>query len=229
MNSQSTDRNQQFKTYIEQLFCPEDETLRFVRAHSQQANLPPIQVPPAVGKMLYLLAKIQEARYILEIGTLGGYSTVWLARALPPHGKLISLESNPKHVELARLHIEEAGLTRSVEVLWGDAAELLNQLNPQQTGPFDLIFIDADKPRNRMYLDLSLRLSRPGTLIIIDNLIPKGEQAIGQPCHDEAVAIYQFNQYIAQHPALETLLVPTLVGDQGRLDALGLARVKSNN
>jgi predicted O-methyltransferase YrrM len=225
--SENLSQFQQLKEYIETLFCPEDEILRLIKIHSKNVGLPPIQIPAQVGKLLSLLAKIQGANRILEIGTLGGYSTIWLARPLPPKGKLISLEFNPKHVEIARLHIEEAGLAHCIDIYQGEASEKLEEFIENQTSPFDLIFIDANKENNASYLDQSIQLSRPGTLILIDNLIPKGEQ-VGKPCNDEAVSIYQFNQYFAHHPSLETILLPILSG-QGRIDGLGLARVKDKN
>jgi predicted O-methyltransferase YrrM len=169
------------------------------------------------------LAKIQKPRQILEIGTLGGYSTAWLAQALLPQGRLISLEINPYHAEKAHQHLQEFK-EKKIEIRTGHAVELLAQLDAAQEGPFDLIFIDADKENNALYLDWSLRLSRSGTLILIDNLIPKGKK-IGYPSHEEAKVIYAFNDYLAQHPLLEIAALPTLVAE-GRLDALAIAYVK---
>lgn len=199
-------QNQAVKEYIEQTSCPEDEMLCFVRTHSHQMGLPDIRVPAHVGKFLYLLAKIQGAKRILELGTLGGYSTIWLARALAADGRLLSIDINPKHLEIAKLHLEKAGLSHLVVLYEGLASDWLQEFSLTQPDPFDFIFIDADKSNNQHYLDLSLKLARPGTLILIDNLIPKGE-VIGRPCNDEAVAIYQFNQYLSDHCLLEIVLI----------------------
>lgn len=218
--------NQAVKIYLEQTSCSEDDVLTGIRKHSQEMGLPDIHVPAHVGKFLYLLAKIQGAKRILEIGTLGGYSTVWLARALPSDGHLLSIDINPKHLELAKTHLEQANLSHSVTLYEGSAIDWLQEFIIAQLDPFDLIFIDADKMHNQQYLDLSLQLARPGTLIVVDNLIPKGE-IIGKPCNGEAIAVYQFNHYFSQHPLLETVFMPTIVGQQARLDSIGLSRVKN--
>jgi predicted O-methyltransferase YrrM len=213
---------QDVKDYLDRRFGHESPLLHFIRTQSHDEGLHDIHVPIHVGKLLYLLAKIQAASQILEIGTLGGYSAAWLAQALAPSGRLISLEINPDHAAKARQHLD--GLPeKRIEIRIGHAVDLLAQLVASGEGPFDLIFIDADKANNALYLDWSLRLSRPGTLILIDNLIPKGER-IGYPSHEEAEAVYAFNDYLAQHPLVETAVVPTLVS-QGRLDALAIARV----
>src|SRR5262249_49150634 len=135
------------------------------------AGLPPIDVSPTQGKLLMLLAQIQQARTILEIGTLGGYSTIWLARALPPGGHLISLEADPRHAQVARENVARAGLAASVEIRVGRALDTLPQIAVEGHDPFDLFFIDADKPNNPEYFAWALRLSRPGSLIIADNVI----------------------------------------------------------
>ena len=161
--------------YIIDLFLPDDAALAATLAASDAAGLPQIAVSPAQGKLLMLLARSMGARNILEIGTLGGYSTIWLARALPPDGRLITLEYSPMHAEVARGNIARAGLADRVEVRVGRAADSLPQLAAEGRGPFDLIFIDADKPGYVEYLHWSLRLSRPGTLIIADNVVRGGD------------------------------------------------------
>lgn len=216
--------NYQVKDYIESLIAIEDPTLRSIRLNNKEQGLPEIQVPSHVGKLLYLLAKIHGAKRILEIGTLGAYSTVWLARALPSDGKLISLEIDPQHVQIARQHIEQAQLTSCVEIWEGKATEILSDLIKNQSPRFDFVFIDADKENNTLYLDLAIKLSQPRALFLIDNLIPKGE-CVGRPCNGEAGLVYQFNEYFANHPLLEVALIPTLVG-QGRIDGLGIAQLK---
>jgi predicted O-methyltransferase YrrM len=217
--------NQEVKNYLDRRFGYENHLLHFIRTQSHDDDqLPDIQIPIHVGRMLYLLAKVQQPRQILEIGTLGGYSTAWLAQALSREGRLISLEINLYHAQKAQEHLKEFK-DKQIEIRTGHAVDLLAQLDAAQEGPFDFIFIDADKENNALYLDWSLRLSRPGTLIVIDNLIPKGKK-IGYPSHDEAKAIYAFNDYLAQHPLLEVAAFPSIVGSQGRVDALAIAYVK---
>jgi len=160
--------------YFTDLLIPPDPALDAALRDSAAANLPPINVTPTQGKLLHLLAKIQGAAAILEIGTLGGYSTIWLARALPPSGRLITLEADPKCAQIARANIARAGLADAVEVRLGRALETLPRLATEKRGPFDLIFIDADKPATADYFTWALKLSRPGSLIIVDNVVRKG-------------------------------------------------------
>ena len=162
-------------TYIAQNLIPSDPILEEALKANAAASLPAIDVSPTEGKFLHLLAKIQGARRILEVGTLGGYSTIWLARALPSNGKLITLEVSPKHAEVAAANIARAGLSSLVEQRVGPALDSLAQLQAEKTAPFDLIFIDADKPNNPNYLDWALKLSHPGTIIITDNVIREGD------------------------------------------------------
>ncbi len=154
-----------------------DPILEACLRSSEEADLPSIQVSPSQGKLLHLLAKAISARRILEVGTLGGYSATWLARALPADGRLVSLELQPKHADVARANLARAGLEKKVEIRVGPALESLPKLLAEGVGPFDLIFLDADKPNTRAYLDWALKLSRPGTLIVIDNVVRKGELA----------------------------------------------------
>jgi predicted O-methyltransferase YrrM len=152
---------------------------------------------------------------------------VWLARALPTDGKMISLELRPYHIEIARKNFKLAGLESKVELREGDAGELIDQMIKSQEDSFDLIFIDADKENYPLYLDKVLKLSHPGTLILSDNLIPKSEE-IGPPQSGtvETMGVYQFNHAIASHPQLESILATTIVGKNGRLDAIGISIVK---
>jgi predicted O-methyltransferase YrrM len=138
------------------------------------AELPAIDVAPNQGKLLHLFAKLVSARKILEMGTLGGYSTIWLARALPPGGRVVSLEFNPKHADVAKSNIRRAGLSDRVEIRVGAALDSLPAIQEEGLGPFDFIFIDADKPNNPGYLDWAIKLSRPGTLILVDNVVRDG-------------------------------------------------------
>jgi predicted O-methyltransferase YrrM len=200
--------------YITDLFIPSDPALEAALNSSAKAGLPSIQVSVTQGKMLHLLARAVGARKILEIGTLGGYSTIWLARALPPDGKLITLEAELKHAEVARANIERAGLSGAVELRLGRAQETLPALVAEQHGPFDLIFIDADKPGYSDYLGWSLRLSRPGTLIIADNVVRKGQVA-GPTAGDANVeGIRAFNKALAAEKRVSATEIQT-VGSKG--------------
>ena len=161
-------------SYISEKLIPHDPALDQALQANAAAGLPSIDVAPNQGKFLHLLARIQQARRILEIGTLGGYSTIWLARALPADGKLVTLEVDPHHAEVAAANIAGAGLSSLVDMRVGPALDSLAQLHAEHATPFDLIFIDADKPNNPNYLDWAIRLSRPGTIIITDNVIREG-------------------------------------------------------
>jgi predicted O-methyltransferase YrrM len=160
--------------YIVESLIPPDPILEDSLRANAEAHLPSIDVTPNQGKLLHLLARIQGSRRILEIGTLGGYSTIWLARALPPDGKLVTLEVDPHHASVATANIHRAGLSSKVELRLGPALEALSQLHAEAAPPFDFIFIDADKPNNPAYLEWSLRLSRPGTIIVCDNVVREG-------------------------------------------------------
>ena len=163
--------------YLTETLIPVDPILEAALAANAAGGLPSIDVSPTQGKWLHLLAKIHGATRILEIGTLGGYSTIWLARALPPEGRLITLEYQPKHAAVAKENIARAGLSHLVEIRIGAAADSLAKLYAEDPTPFDLIFIDADKPNNPTYLEWALKFSRTGTLIVVDNVIRDGEVA----------------------------------------------------
>ena len=160
--------------YFSESLLPSDSILESALEASTAAGLPQISVSPNQGKLLEMLARITSARSILEIGTLGGYSTIWLARGLRPGGRLITLEVEPRHAEVARLNVARAGFANAVEVRLGNALEILPQLWNGHAGPFDLIFIDADKQNIPAYFEWSLKLSRPGTLILVDNVVRDG-------------------------------------------------------
>jgi predicted O-methyltransferase YrrM len=160
--------------YIAGHLLPADAALDAAVADSTAAGLPPISVTPSQGKLLQLLARMRDARAILELGTLGGYSTIWLARALPPDGRLVTLEAEPRYAEIARANIARAGLAELVELRVGPALQTLPELHAEGAGPFDLIFIDADKQNYPGYFAWALRLSRPGTLIVGDNVVRDG-------------------------------------------------------
>ena len=172
---QSEARWSEVDEYLSGMLLEADPILEAALQESARAQLPAISVSPNQGKLLMLLARIQGAGMILEIGTLGGYSTIWLGRALPPHGRLLTLELETKHAEVARANLARAGLSSKVEVRVGSAVDSLARILAQREGPFDLIFIDADKEGYPEYLEWSLKLSRPGTIIVADNVVRKGE------------------------------------------------------
>lgn len=207
--------------YIDGLFVPPDAALDAALADARAAGLPPINVAPNQGKLLMLLAKAVGARRILEIGTLAGYSTIWLARALPADGVVITLEADPRHAEVARANLARAGCG-NVEVRLGDAAETLPTLEDE--APFDLVFIDADKEGYPTYFDWSMRLSRPGTLIVADNVIRAG--GVVDPDTDDArvLGVRRFNELVAADPRVSATAVQT-VGSKGH-DGFTLAVVR---
>lgn len=165
--------------YFNGLLVGPDEALDAAVEASDGAGLPAMQVAANQGKLLNLLARLQGARTVLEIGTLGGYSTIWLARALPEGGKVVTLEADPAYAEVARANIERAGLADVVEIRVGRALDTLPELAAEGHGPFDVVFIDADKPSNPDYLAWSLKLTRPGSLIVADNVVRDGEVVDG--------------------------------------------------
>ncbi len=200
--------------YFGDLFVPSDPVLEAALEASAAAGLPAHQVSRSQGKLLWLLAQVQKAQTILEIGTLGGYSTIWLARALPADGHLISLEVDPTCAEVARANIARAGLADLVEVRLGPALDSLAQLVTEGHAPFDLIFIDADKRNNPGYLTWALKLSRSGTLIIADNVIRDGA-VLDAASEDPSVqGIRRFNELVAAEPRLSATVVQT-VGSKG--------------
>lgn len=207
--------------YVESLFAPQDGVLEAALEEARRAGLPEIQVSPNEGRLLQLLTEISSARRVLEIGTLGGYSAIHLARALPEDGALISLEIDERHAGVARRNIERAGLSEKVEVRVGSARALLEELAEQGSGPFDLIFIDADKEGYPEYLEWSIRLSRPGTLILADNTIRGG--SVLEPGDDSARALREFNERLAADERLSAVILPIL---RERVDGLGIARVR---
>lgn len=161
--------------YISDMLVPSDPILEATLAYSEATGLPPHNVSPNQGKMLQLFARLQGARSILEIGTLGAYSTIWMARALLPGGRLLTLEADPKHADVARTNIARAGLSSVIDLRLGPALDTLPKIAAAGLGSFDLIFIDADKPNNPDYFSWALKLSRLGTLIIGDNVVRDGE------------------------------------------------------
>ena len=200
--------------YIEGLFVASDPVLDAALRASTEAGLPGIQVSAAQGKLLHILVRALRAQNILEIGTLGGYSTIWLGRALPPAGKLITLEVNPKHAEVARSNIARAGLAGSVEVRLGSALETLPQLLSEGRGPFDLIFIDADKPGYFDYFHWAMKLTRRGSVIIADNVVRKGGVADPQNRDENVLGIRRFNEAVKKESRVTATAIQT-VGAKG--------------
>jgi predicted O-methyltransferase YrrM len=205
-------------TAVDQYICgqlvPSDPVLDQVLAASTAAGLPPIAVTPNLGKLLYLLAKIQGAKKILEIGTLAAYSTIWLARAVPPGGRVITLEADAKHAEISKSNIARAGLSEVVDLRFGDALETLPKLAAEGQGPFDLIFVDAEKRDNPDYFAWSLKLSRPGTVMVFDNVVRDG--AVIDPANTtpSVEGIRRFNELVAAEPRVTATALQT-VGSKG--------------
>jgi predicted O-methyltransferase YrrM len=222
----SQDKWKAVDSYITGLLIPPDRALDAALEASVKANLPPINVSPTQGKLLMLLARMQGASKILEIGTLGGYSTIWLARALPADGHLITLEIDPNHAEIARGNIARAGLTNLVELRLGPALEALPQLSAEGRGPFDLIFIDADKPSNTEYFAWALKLSRKGSLIIVDNVVRNGDVIDEASADPRVQGVRRFNKALAGEPRVIATEIQT-VGSKG-YDGFAIALVTAD-
>jgi len=209
--------------YIVEHLVPSDAALDGALVASREADLPPINVAPNQGKLLNLLARIQGAQRILELGTLGGYSTIWLARALPPTGRLVTLELDPKHAEVARKNIARAGFSEQVRVLVGRALDTLAELVEKGEPKFDFVFIDADKQSIPEYLDFALQLTRPGSVIVVDNVVRKGAVVDGQSPDVSVQGVRRFNEKLAKLSSVSATAVQT-VGSKG-YDGFALVRV----
>jgi predicted O-methyltransferase YrrM len=209
--------------YFTALLAPSDAALDAALAASDAAGLPPHNVAPNQGKLLLLLAQLQGARKILEIGTLGGYSTIWLARALPKGGRVVTLEANPKHAEVARANLARAGLSAIVDLRIGPALDSLAALSREGQGPFDVIFIDADKPNNPGYLAGALKLAKRGTLIIADNVVRNGAVADAASTDASVQGVRRFTELVAADKRLSATAIQT-VGSKG-YDGFALIRV----
>ncbi|WP_030181484.1 O-methyltransferase [Streptomyces violaceorubidus] len=209
--------------YFATHLAPDDDALAAARRESDAAGLPPVSVTATQGKLLQLLARIQGARTVLEIGTLGGYSTIWLARALPADGRLVTLEYSARHAEVATRNIARAGLDALVDVRVGPALESLPKLADENPPPFDLVFIDADKGNNPRYLEWALRLTSTGSLIVVDNVVRGGRVADADDTGDDVRGTRAAIELIGAHPRLSGTAVQT-VGAKG-YDGFALARV----
>ncbi|MFD8234629.1 O-methyltransferase [Streptomyces sp. NPDC059696] len=209
--------------YFTAHLAPDDEALAAALRDSDAAGLPHINVAGNQGKLLQLLAQIQGARHILEIGTLGGYSTIWLGRALPADGRLVSLEYEPRHAEVAVRNIARAGLDKQVEVRVGPALESLPKLADENPPPFDLVFIDADKANNPHYVEWAVKLTSTGSLIVLDNVVRGGRVVDADSTAPDVTGTRQAIELIAGHPRLSGTAIQT-VGMKG-YDGFALARV----
>ncbi|MCM3785693.1 O-methyltransferase [Neobacillus mesonae] len=204
----------QVDQYIEDKLIPQDPLLKAVLANNQQADLPPIDVAPNQGKLLHLLLQMQKGKRVLEIGTLGAYSTIWMARALPEDGRLITLELDPHHADTASRNLALAGLEHIVEIRVGDALEQLNKLKSEGEDAFDFIFIDADKPNNPAYLQWALEFSHPGTVIIGDNVVREGEITNNHSTDPRIRGVRQFYDLLSNEPRISATAIQT-VGSKG--------------
>jgi predicted O-methyltransferase YrrM len=211
------------KYIFDELVGPDEALDQTVRT-SADAGLPYyISVSPTQGKLLFLLARALRARMILEIGTLGGYSAIWLGRALSPLGRLISLEVDPKHAEVARANVDRAGLTKKVEIRLGRALDTLPKLVSEGHGPFDMFFIDADKANIPDYIEWSLRLSRPGSMIVVDNVIRRGKIVNKSSTDENVIGVRRMYEMFSKDPRLTATAIQT-VGGKG-YDGFAIALV----
>jgi predicted O-methyltransferase YrrM len=214
-------------SYIVQAQVPSDGALDDALAASNAAGLPAINVAPNQGKLLHLLARVQGARNILEIGTLGGYSTIWLARALPPGGRLVTLEADPKHAEVARQNVARAELGDVVEVRLGRALDILPKLAAEQREPFDFFFIDADKENIPHYFDWALKLARRGSVIVVDNVVRRGAVLDESSSDPNVQGVRRLNERLATETRVSATTVQT-VGSKG-YDGFTLALVTADS
>lgn len=221
------DRNRQVKDYLSSLLSEPPFSVEEALSIARNEGLKEIQVSCQVGRLLMLLSKLISPKRILEVGTLGGVSALWLVEGLQPGGTLHTLEKEPMHAKIAKQTFSLAGWGERIILHEGPALHTLDQMIERKEEPFDLLFLDADKESYPEYLERLLELSRPGSVLLTDNLLPK-RGPIGEPTPTdlEAIAVYQYNQKIASHPRLETTLIPVIASDEGRLDALGFSIVK---
>jgi predicted O-methyltransferase YrrM len=217
------DRWQRVDRYIEDRLLPRDDALAAAIGASNDAGLPPIAVAPNQGKLLHVLARAIGAARILEIGTLGGYSTIWLARALPEGGRLVTIEVDPVHADVARTNLERAGVSDRVTIRTGRGLDVLPALATEDPEPFDFVFIDADKPSNPEYLSWAVRMTRLGSLVVVDNVVRNGAVA-DDDNHDPAVlGSRKLYDALAAEPRLVSTAVQT-VGVKG-YDGFAIALV----
>ncbi|MEW2251295.1 O-methyltransferase [Streptomyces sp. NPDC006975] len=209
--------------YFNELLVEEDDALRAAVADADAERLPAIHVAPNQGKLLNLLARIRGARTVLEIGTLAGYSTIWLARALPGDGRVVTLEVDERCAAVAAANVARAGLGHLVDIRLGKALDTLPRLVQEGAGPFDLVFLDADKPSNPAYLEWALKLTRPGSVIVADNVVREGAVTAADSSDPRVQGVRRFTELIAAHPRLTATTLQT-VGEKG-YDGFTLALV----
>ena len=223
----SEDQWTEVDRYFSEHLLGADPVLEWATEAATAAGLPPIAVSPNQGKFLQMLARIVDATGILEVGTLAGYSTIWLARALKPGGRLVTLEIDPKHAEVARSNIERAGLDKVVEVRIGSAVDTLPELAAERRGPFDFIFIDADKPNIPTYFEWALKLSRAGTLIVVDNVVRDGAVADPQSQDPSVQGVQRFVEMLGRDSRASGTAIQT-VGLKG-YDGFAIVLVDVND
>jgi predicted O-methyltransferase YrrM len=200
--------------YLERTVLTDDAALTQGLADAAAAGLPPIEVTPLAGKFLYLLARMSGARRVLEVGTLGGYSTTWLARGIPDDGRVVTLEVEQRHADVARANLERAGVSEKVEIVVGLAADSLPRIGERADEPFDLVFIDADKESNPFYIDWAIRLGRPGTVIVVDNVGRAGEVANADSDDPMVLGSRRALEMLGADPRLDATALQT-VGAKG--------------
>ena len=215
----------QVDDYLGELFAPEDEALKAAIRDCQAAGLPDIAVTANQGKLLHVFAKVCAAKKILEIGTLGAYSTIWMARALPPDGQLVTLEIESKHAAVARANLARAGVDDAVRLIEGPAIDSLAQLAAEYAGPFDLVFIDANKDQIPEYFEGSLKLARPGSFLVVDNVVREGAILDPQSDDESVIGCRRLFDNLAKDARVSATVVQT-VGEKGH-DGFVLAVVKS--
>jgi predicted O-methyltransferase YrrM len=210
--------------YFGDLLAPADAHLKAAAENNRKAKLPAIDVSPLQGQFLHVLVRMMQAKRVLEIGTLGGYSTICMARALPKDGRIVTLEYQPRHAEVARENLRNAGLLKLVDIRVGAALDSLPVLHSSGAGPFDFIFIDADKENNPQYLEWAIKLSRPGTAIFVDNVVRDGEVANGKSKDPDIRGTRRMTEMMAAHPRLTATAMQN-VGAKG-YDGFAIALVR---
>lgn len=208
MSEPTPDLWRRVDAYLTDTLVGHDPTLEAAVADQQAAGLPSIEVAPVNGKFLHLLARISGARRVLEIGTLGGYSTIWMARGIPGDGRIVTIEAEPRTAEIARANLERAGVSDKVEIKLGRAAEILPELEGAE--PFDLVFIDADKESNTIYLDWAARLGRPGTVVVVDNTVRGGEVANPATENPQVIGVQRGLEMLGRDPRFDATALQTL-------------------
>jgi caffeoyl-CoA O-methyltransferase len=196
--------------YINSLLAPHDHALAAAERAIVESGIPQISVSANQGKFLQVLAKLSGAKKILEVGTLGGYSTIWMARALPPDGKIITLEIDPKHADVARKNFEVAGLNKMIDIRIGKAIDTMPKLKADNEGPFDMIFIDADKPPYAEYLQWAIKLSRKGTLIVVDNVIREAKVLDPNATDEMVMGAQRFNKALSETEGVTATIIQTV-------------------